>query len=37
MRGIVAEDVIERAGASMRARLAARPDLAERLAAATGA
>jgi NTE family protein len=38
MKGILAEDVIERAGASMRMRLAARPELAERLATAmTGA
>ena len=32
MKGIVAEEVVDRAGASTRARLAARPDLAERLA-----
>ena len=34
MKGILAEDVVERAGASMRARLQARPELAERLAGA---
>lgn len=36
MRGIVAEDVIEVAAASTRARLEARPDLADRLARSRG-
>jgi hypothetical protein len=36
MRGIVAEEVIDSAAASTRARLAARPDLGPRLSAASG-
>ena len=34
MKGIVAEEVVDRAAASTRARLEARPELAERLAQA---